>query len=173
MTKSEDRGGRVLVVYDGSAACVACCAIAPDPRRVVLWMPPGGSGHPIEQTRSAMTHQARLMDLGDVCDADGGAAWREHPGPLGETRMLLLAMERGAELGCGRVVWPVVCGPDLDGMAAAAETAELVTRLGWIAFPGGSPRIETPLADLTPEQVAELLEDLRVPAELLGAPAGA
>jgi len=122
-----------------------------------------------------MTHQARLMDLGEVCDADahaGSGPMTEHPGPFGETRMLMLAVERAAELGCCRVVWPVVCGPDLDGMAVAAETAELVTRLGWIAFPASSPRIEAPLADLTPEQVADLLEDMRVPAELLGAPVG-
>lgn len=155
-------------MYDGSPACVACCALAPDPRKVILWSPPGSG----EAFRSAMAHQARLMDLGEVCDSDAGIQWPDHPGALGETRLLLVAMERAAELGCGRVIWPVVCGPDLDAMTAAAEIGELVTRLGWIAFPGASLRIETPLADMTPQQVADLLEDLHAPAELFSGAAG-
>ncbi len=166
MSARDERAGRVFVVFDGSPACFACCAMSPDSRRTVLWAPPGFAGG-----AELMTHAARLLDLGDTVSRDAGERVPDHPGPLGETRMLLLALERAASLGCSRVVWPVVCGPDLDAMTAAAELAELVTRIGWIAFPKVSPRVETPLADLTPAQVADLLEDLRVPMELLSAPA--
>lgn len=164
----DDKSERVLVLYDGSPACVACCAIAPESRTVVLWAPPGSGAVAVR----AMEHQARLMDLGPTCDADAGADPGGFSGALGETRLLLAAMERAVGLGCGRVVWPVVCGPDLDAMTSAAEIAELVTRLGWIAFPNASVRVETPLSDLTPAQVADLLEDLRAPGELLSAASG-
>lgn len=164
------RAEQVLVIYDASPGCVACCAMAPDSRKVTLWAPPCPGGN-AASIRSAMTHQARVLDLGEVCEADLGGVASDHPGPLGETRMLLAALERAVEIGCARVIWPVVCGPDLEAMTAAAETAELVTRLGWIAFPRASARIETPLADLTPAQVQDLLADLRAPADLMAAPA--
>lgn len=164
MNGRAERADRVLVVFDGSPACMACCALAPDSRKTLLWAPPGARG-----LDDLMTHTARLMDLGETHSGD--AAAEPDGSTLHEARMLLLAMERAASLGCSRVVWPVVCGPDLDAMTAAAELAELVTRLGWIAFPKASIRVETPLSDLTPAQVADLLGDLRVPMDLLASPA--
>lgn len=95
-------------------------------------------------------------------------------GAAGQSEALLRAAHTAAELGCRRVVWSVqfafVGGePNLDHVASAVDRAMLVSRLAsldvWdrpeIAVP--EVRIETPLVDLSDEQIADLALDLSVP----------
>lgn len=181
---ARERTQQTLVIGDGGLSSLVACLIQPDPTTVVAWVPPGGSacldapGAMIGAgNRRAMETQADLLALRGVesapalhWGADGGASGIGTPG-LPTDAMLLLALDAAARLECDVVLWPVACGDDLDHLAGAAERGLLLSRLRELADPARSERsrpaervsLRTPLADLTPSQVAELALDLDAP----------
>ena len=105
----------------------------------------------------------------------GGGIWRG----MARSIELLLAIAHAREHRCRRVIWPVICDGSIDAMFEVTERATLVTRLAWLDPPGeegefqrsggeeaaGSVRVETPFADLTAEQIAEMASDLDAPVQ--------
>ncbi len=166
----------VLVICDGGIPSLVCCMLALNPEAVVAWLAPAGSegvdhspvaliGAP---RRSAVEAQADLLGLRGV-EIAPMMVWDGDDFPT--IPMLLLATQVAARLGCSDVVWPIVSGPNLDELASATEQARLVSRLTMLppirgqarSGRGSLIRVHTPLADLTPQQVAELALDLDAP----------
>jgi hypothetical protein len=114
-------------------------------------------------THLAQPTQAGLEELGS-----GGAA----------SAVLLTAGYVAASHGCERIVWPVQVGagtdqesaaPNLDALARAVDRALLVSRVVALdAHEHGRPavRIETPFADLSDRQLADLAFDMDVPVHV-------
>jgi hypothetical protein len=128
----------------------------------------------MHHTVAAAERQAGLLAAG-VAAADPWL-WRlaEQDGPAIEAETIGLIMIRALQvarsLGATRVIWPAWAPTDHAGepiverVAAAIDAATLASRfastlghLGGEAAP--APRIETPLADLTDRQVADLADD--------------
>lgn len=165
----------VLVICDGGLPALVCCLLAVAPEAVVAWLPPLGSpgiDHPSAEIgpdhRLAVEAQADLLGLRGV-EAASLSGWEE--GGLPTTAMLLLASQAAARLGCSEVIWPIVCGGDLDELASACDRARILTQLATLppqqgrarGQAGPEVRVRVPLADLTPQQVAELALDLDGP----------
>ncbi|MEL6328941.1 MAG: hypothetical protein AAFR38_04720 [Planctomycetota bacterium] len=96
------------------------------------------------------------------------------PAPEADTLMLVRACSIAAELELRRVIWPVRATgstePDMLAAAAnASDRALLVSRLATLdAEKAGLPEvaIETPLLDLTDDQIGELIDDMAAPLDL-------
>lgn len=176
----------VLIISDGGLPALVSCMLAINPEAVVVWAPPPGSpglDHPSAivgaEHRASVERQADLLGLRGV-ESSPAIPWPcgdintqspHAPSSLPTAALLLLATTEAHRLGCSDVIWPVVCGHDLDELATAAERARLVSRLTMLPPQQGRVRLEspgfvrvrTPLADLTPQQVAELALDLDAP----------
>ncbi|MFG0307122.1 MAG: hypothetical protein ACF8Q5_13000 [Phycisphaerales bacterium JB040] len=93
-----------------------------------------------------------------------------------QSTLLLMAAYAAARAGLRRVVWPVQAVDhtgeiDLDAAGAATDRALLVSRLVTLDLEGRDTPvqevvIETPLVDLTDEQIAGLALDLAAPVSL-------
>lgn len=88
------------------------------------------------------------------------------------TTQLLSAIAEARSIGASRVIWPAHAGGhrdrgvDVDALTAITDRALLVSQLAMIdggESAVGTVRIETPLADLTDEQVMDLALDLDAP----------
>ncbi len=171
-----ERGRRSLVMLDGSLPGLVCCALGEVPEELVGWFP--GAGKDLGEGTmggahlEAIEHQGELMGLGELVIERGKAGRSGHAteqmgmGGSGTSVLLLEACYEAARRGCGRVVWGVHYGADLDGVFTAAEQAGLVGRLATLELGGTGEgiRIETPLLDLSETQIAEMALDLDVPA---------
>lgn len=85
--------------------------------------------------------------------------------PFAESRRLLDACAVSKAEGCERVVWPVWCAAEVDGIALALDRARLVSTLASLDTRRGGVSIETPVLDLLESQLAELAVDVGVPAQ--------
>jgi len=159
----------VLVIHDGSPEALIACLVCPDPARVVAWFNPFVSS----ARKSRMSAAKRQMDLlGLDCLITPGemepSGGDRSTAPGGRTTWSLLhAIAAASSRGSSRVIWPVRCGEDPDAGATAADRALIVGRLAALdAEPGRAPeRIETPLLDLTLEQMLDLAKDLDAPLD--------
>lgn len=174
---------RTLVISDGSLASLVACAAAREAivsaggdekaaRPIVLFMPVGDETN--RARRQAIEKQAKLYEL-DVAEARGELRGPGAHGSFGaglsETLNLIGATYQAAQLGCDLVVWPVqfVGAPDVEKIARAVDRALLVTRLASLdSAEHGKPaiKVDTPFADLTDKQIADLVIDMNVPVEL-------
>lgn len=171
----------VLVICDGDLPALTACAavriehsqhgIPPRDAGSIVWMPwSDDSDHAtrVEASSACASHCDFIFAQGAASKAE--SVW---PGE-GETRMLLDASAAAVRRGIARVIWPVQHLGDgsashLDVAARAVDRALLVTRLVALdadAHELPSFRIETPYADLTDRQMAELAADLDAPAWL-------
>jgi len=160
-------GETVLVIHDGSPEALVASLICPDPGRVVAWVPPYLSSAK-KSRMETVKRQVDLLGLDSLITPGGQDATGERmAAPFHATWTLLQAASTAASRGCGRVVWPVRCGEDLDAGAEAADRALLISRLIAIdAAAGETPvRIETPLLDLTLDQLLDLARELDAPLE--------
>lgn len=159
-----------MVIVDGSLPSVVATAIAVGRRGElpVLWSLAGGGG-----ISSAIESLATAFSLERIEAQEPIAPASEHDRL---DRMLVAAGHAAVALGCGEILWPVQPGgatsdgwPDLEGVAGAVDRALLISRL--VSLAAGERGlveflIDTPLVDLTDEQVAELAVDLAAPVEL-------
>ncbi|TVQ75080.1 MAG: hypothetical protein EA380_11600, partial [Phycisphaeraceae bacterium] len=189
MNREESGSGRkVLVINDGSLSALVASMMERERGDVIAWVPPAGSGLSEDEPGSGRSaelvrEQAALLGYVQVrvVDGDPGDPGADEDVGLETTLLLVSAVADAARLGCERVVWPVVCGADLERMQRASERAMLVSRLAWLdegAFPGALPgagaipggtisgggfEVTTPLVDLTHGQVEEMACDLDAP----------
>jgi len=161
-------GETVLVIHDGSPEALVASLICPDPACVVAWFPP----HLPSARNSRMQTVKRQVDLLglDSLITPGGsdtATGDRQAAQFVMTWTLLQAVSAAATRGCGRVVWPIRCGENLDEGADAADRALLLSRLISIDTAAGDVpvRIDTPLLDLTLDQLLELARELDAPLE--------
>jgi len=182
------QGESVLVILDGdltglvAAACACEAAIGERScAEPILWY----SGAPgDDQPREAARRQAAHLGVPIIEHTlDPAALGLDEPGEQisGEidalrSITLMIAGLRARAQGIGVVVCPDRAPtvrdhgdsvPDIDRAAAIADRAVLIERL--VSLEGETAsgvRIETPLADLTDDQVLDLALDLGVPLEL-------
>jgi len=161
-------GESVLVIHDGSPEALIACLICPDPGSVVAWVPPhlpSANGSRMQTVK----RQVDLLGLDSLITPGGSesATSDRQTAPHQKTWTLLQAVSAAASRGCARVVWPIRSGEDLDKGAEAADRALLLARLVAIdTGPGESPvRIETPLLDLTLDQLLDLAKELDAPID--------
>lgn len=161
-------GETVLVINDGSPEALVASLICPDPASVIAWAPPHLPSAKKSRLQTAQ-RQVDMLGLDSLITPGGsdGAMSDRQGAPLPTTWTLLQAVSTAVSRGCARVIWPIRCGEDLDRGADAADRALLLSRLVAIdAGPGEAPvRIETPLLDLTLEQLLELARELDAPIE--------
>lgn len=165
----------VGVVHDGGLGPLVASLLGDAPDRVVAWCPPlgtdWGEGPMTASHREAVAAQAEALGYARMLHSDhrpiGGVI---SPGSgLERSALLLSAAADVAGEGCTRLIWPVMCGGDLELLCATTEKAHLIGRLLSIdpAGDAGDPiTVDTPLADLTRVQVAELAYDLDAPIGL-------
>lgn len=161
---------RLLVISDAGLPALVTSMLWPEPEAVSLWVPPLGA--PLldspaltvsERHVRAAEAQADLLGLSGAVRCD--AAWDDRPMPV--SRLLMLACGHAAATGADTVVWPAVCGADLEALAEVSDRARLVGRLWTLDSSGRTPSVRTPLADLTAREVADLALDLDAPLEAL------
>lgn len=164
---------RILVLSDGDlASLVACAAVGQGENANAAEVLPC-SWAPGDLTRLAsVTRQAELcglpiskLRLGPPTQPTGGMG-------AFQTSILLQAALAAAGASIATVVWPAHAGPgvepDLDRVALVLDRALLVTRLVALdADEHGIPafRVDTPYADFTDRQLAELAIDLDAPIQ--------
>lgn len=156
--------GSTLIISDGDVPALVCLAHAVEARLEGQATPGSGgvlvlpvSGAEAADPRPVLRSQSVTLPcevLGEVAASD----------PVPE--LLLSAGRLGAKLGVRRVVWPAHAGAAVDpegvDIARASrivESALLAERLLSLEEPR-APLIETPYADLSDLQIAELAVDM-------------
>ncbi len=156
-----------LIIVDGSLESLVASMLVDPPDQSIAWFV-GGSPEEVELRRTAARIQADLLGLGEIREvSDGADFWADLPGGFGEAGLLLAAVTEAVRDGISRVMWPKQVAGDLDAMLDAADRALLIQRVGLIEQQRASTpdlRIDTPLIDLSDQQVAELVVDLDAPA---------
>lgn len=169
-----------LVIVDGGLASLIACAAAregsivaagggtPRIQNIAFLSPRFGpdAGLNSQPRDAAAARHAEMFGL-RLTRAD--AAKAGDPGEH-DSLVLLRAAHEARRNGCEAVIWPVQCAAgneiDLEAAARASDRALLVARLADLDADGGpAPRIETPYADLTDQQIADLVLDMDLPAE--------
>lgn len=129
---------------------------------------------PIERavSRQAEVFGLELVDSSARAPEDEPAGGFETMPARSLTVVLLRAAYLASSRGVGRVIWPVQipleddAGPDrLDHIGRAIDRALLVGRLATIDAELPEVRIETPLVDLSDEQIGDLIVDVEAPVE--------
>lgn len=130
-----------------------------------------------DRRRAAARRCTEACQLADLIDA-GVAAWPGlEGGGLSATARLLAAGSEAIRLGFARVIWPVhLGGPGratlgesafpverIEAIADATDRAVAAGRLLSIDAPGDGLSIETPFADLTDVQLADLAIEVDLP----------
>lgn len=191
---TNDTNGRVLILSDGGLPSLVAAMHAREatslsapgktPEQIatmlrdnVLLLPFGLHAESrLPQTR-AVTHQANVLGIGSI--GVGGddikpllqvaphADMDEHEG-LELLGVLLLA----ARLQCSRVVWPVHAGGhdaiDLDRLSQIADRSLVAAKYASLCSSARSAmamQLDTPFADLTDRQLADLAIDIDAPID--------
>lgn len=163
--------GRTMVLCDGDLPAYHAAwaarerAISDGPATPMPVLAPFGVSPVREPIEHAVTLQARALGLTAVASVASQAHSEDLPGHA-EALALINACYAAVQLGCDRVVYPAhACvgdAMDLDRVAAVADRAVLAARLCSLdALAHHTPgiRIETPYADLTDLQLADLFLD--------------
>ncbi|MEQ8850779.1 MAG: hypothetical protein RIB32_03245 [Phycisphaerales bacterium] len=155
----------VLVITDGGPAALVAALMADDPASVHMWI--GRDVSPDDA--QVIERQARAIGAPPPQRESGDPTQR------GPSARLLAAMHAARACGAGRVIWPIHHGADLDALLGTVERATLVTHLARLDVESAdaatgvddapAPRVETPFADLTTRQIAELVVDLDAPLD--------
>lgn len=169
MTTRPRSGDEILLIDRGDLPSLAALVIQPDPARVRVWhlREPGPAG------------ARRAKAAGDHADLIGAElleddAW--HPRGAGRTVepalarvvALMQALTVASARKCSKVVWPIVAGPRPAEALRAVDQATGATDLLEVSLPSeeGEPLvIDTPLVDLTDEQVLDLADDAGAPLD--------
>lgn len=172
--------GKTLILSDAGPASLLACACV----RESIALGQAGKGLREAPTEAAVLPfppvEPHLQAIGKQCEffafplltptasADAAAT-----SPEAESHHLLSATHLAARQGFSSVLWPAsgAAGDslDLDRIAQIADRAVLIARLVAIdAASHGVPSIgiETPYADLTDRQIADLIADMDLPMEL-------
>lgn len=148
----------------------------------ILWFPGAQVIPPalVASSLETVRRQAELCHAAElIIHADAASIIADDPptlraAGLRQTGMLIAAAVEAARRGLSRVIWPIhLGGPDnpaaidLPTVADACDRALLVSQLIQIDLTGGRElRIETPYADFTDRQIAELALDLDAPLDV-------
>lgn len=162
-----DRAGeRVLIIDDGAPAALVATLLQPAPALVTLWHDSAGPA-PARRLEASTRRVAALALAGLELAPVHPAETDDRVAGLDGARALLEAAACAVRLGCARIVWPVVLGGDLAGMAGAADRVRAVERLIDLETNADTApiRFDLPLLDLTLHQVADLAIDLDAPAD--------
>ena len=162
----------LLILNHGGVRSLVATALAqgdePKPRLTLLYVDDGRDSRATR--RAMMRRQSAFLGISRVTELsmphlyghghgrapDGGAL-----GLYVRGQLLLAAMAEARQQQAEAVVWPVSVAGDVKQAALATEQAVLCEHLAQ-AEAAPSPRIDTPLAELTDQQVIELGEQLGV-----------
>ncbi len=165
---------RTLVLCDASLPGLVACAMASEERALANGRADVGVlGFPFTPEAEASVRAiAEQYGLGQPLPRLAGGATLPVEGGEREVYELLAATYAGVRAGFDRILWPATAGVsdgvDIDRIAQIADRALLVGRLVAVdaaAHACPSIHIETPLADFTDRQLADLALDMEVPVE--------
>ncbi|MCA9291837.1 MAG: 7-cyano-7-deazaguanine synthase [Phycisphaerales bacterium] len=155
----------VLLICRGDVPALAALAIEADPARVVLW-------HPQESGTRGERRAAAAAQLGRAYGVREGLALaapvlglpsRPTPGGVGVPALLVQATVIAMQTGCDRIVWPIACGTAFDAVATAFDQANLAATLVESDPNQRRRAFDLPVADLSDEQIADLVDDAGAP----------
>jgi hypothetical protein len=171
--------GKTLILSDAGPASLLACAIVSES----IALGQAGKGlkeapqdaavlpfPPVNPHLVAVAKQADLFSFQVL--APTAAAEAAAPTPEAESHHLLSAAHLAARQGFTTVLWPASAAAgeslDLDRIAQITDRAILIARL--VAIDADSHnvpgiRIETPYADFTDRQIADLIADMELPIE--------
>ncbi len=175
-----------LIILDGDLASLVALSCASDEAVSIgsgrspgpcatVWVP-GIFGDTQRDRSAACDRQIALFNARRLNPNEPGGGLLQIDDGAFETPMLFAALNQARQSGSDRVIWPEHPGRtadetaiDLERAASIIDRALLVEQLGALDRPTGSPRIaiETPHADLSDRQLAELAADLSVPVKTL------
>lgn len=162
-----------LILHGGGLRSLVATAMAiendPRTRLSLLFINDGrdNAHHRLEHTHRQAEHFAltkiHQLDLQHLYGHGQGKGPDGAPmGPLVAPQMLLAALSCARHHHAGRVIWPVSYNGEVKAAARATEQTILADQSGDYDV-GDSPRIDTPLMELTDRQLIELGEELKVP----------
>ncbi|TVQ61327.1 MAG: hypothetical protein EA379_06675 [Phycisphaerales bacterium] len=151
-----------LLIDDGGLGALVVSMTVDDPALLTPLVSPRRAAD-ADAVRRAVAKRAEALGMGSPILAAGSPG--SHDGPLWTPRALLAAMDAAAAGGFHAVVWPVHRGSDLDALMHTADLTRLVGALTLLELGAEAPRLETPLLDLTDEQIAELAIDADAPLD--------
>ena len=168
-----------MVLHNGGLRSLVACALLlaedPAPRLTLLHIDDGREAR--HTRRQHLRRQAKAMNITRVTELAVphlfGHGYGRAPdgGPLGlltRPQLLLAAMAEAKHQQAEAVVWPVSVNGDAQQGALATEQAVLCEHLAETEVDAAeqAPRIETPLAEMTDQQVIELGGQLGVDWQL-------
>lgn len=162
-------GPGTLLVASGDLPSLVSGYLESDPTQLVLWHRrlQGAAG---ERRLALVEELAAVLGATRVVVADGLPESIATRSMLATVTDLLEACTTAGELGCHRVIWPIVCGPDSATLANAVErsciVSSLAARVDEARAVSGPVLVEFPVADLADQAIADLAEDLGVPDRL-------
>lgn len=175
-----------LMILDGDIASLVALSCASDEAVSIgsgrspgpcaaVWVP-SIFGQTQRERSAACDRQIALFNARRLNKSEADQGLRQIGDGPHLTPMLLASIAHAQAHGSDRVVWPAHPGSaqnqaeiDLDLASSIIDRALLVEQLARLDSPSGQARItiETPHADLTDRQLAELAADLAVPVKTL------
>ena len=148
-----------LVINLGNLAGVTALAVQTDAGHVGIWQPrldiPSGPA-----LLRSVQKQAQIMGIQHLEVVEPLYRPRStidiQPQGLDISIILLAAAAYALEHECTRLVWPMVIGPDYDGVSRELERAQLITQLIELDMGGEALVIDLPFVELSDDQLAEV-----------------
>lgn len=165
-----------MLIDRGDLEALVALGLELDTSETVLW-------HPLmdvacaEPRAAAVQQHASLFSACDVvfravspfCDvADAGDSEGVGQDAAREMAMvahLVDATATALALGCRRVIWPVRIGPAYANLATLVERIDCVLSMASVGCDEPPLVIQTPLLELTAEQVVDLADDQNLPVD--------
>jgi hypothetical protein len=161
--------GDVLVLNSGGIkGLVAAATLGPGARPVMMFVHdgrPSGAQHYQAFLQQAVHFDAARrveLSLGHLVLGEGVAV---RSAPLARFQLLAAAAGQAVQLGAARLVLPVCVGDSFDDLAQITEALVLLEHAAQVES-GHALKVETPLLDMTLEQVIEVGQKLGVPWRL-------
>ena len=163
---------RAILVLDGGVGSLAVLAMQRTPESVLLWdaSMPGDAGRQnavLAAARRAglLTHLAAAGPVGEHASGSPSNA-PTLPESDGGRILLVASLLRIAafaiEIRCPRILWPIHCGGE---SSAVMRIAELIEAAEDVIGPRHAGMLEAPIADLSDEQIVDLIEEAGAPID--------
>ncbi len=120
--------------------------------------------------RAAFVRQAEHFEPAFRCELSCEHVRHETQGgsagaPLAQLQLLSVAAAQAVRLGALKIVWPISCGEDFEVVSRITETLVMLEHTAQVET-GRTLTVETPLIDMTLEQVVQAGEQMDVPWRL-------
>jgi len=160
-------GSDMMVIDRGDLASLVALGMEPVPRGLVIWHPVEVWG-PHEPRRLAVERHAEVFGAQELLFADlaeSGLASVHDGGGVRQGLLLLTALSIAQEMGCAKLIWPVLGGHDPERVGRLVTLSQLAGDMAELEQLDDSVAITLPVVDLADHQLVDLADDLAVPKE--------